>query len=269
MDLLPEKQAKQLFTQRAGVELRDVQLPDGFKWPLWSVERLNLTGVRMIAPSIGAFLWVRYRVKSCVLKDCQLDGLRTFRATFTECCFERVRFAGELYAHLSKTEFSACRFIDCSFSHVDFRNCSFVDCTFEGGNISDVNFFACRIDGGRWAPRQRKVNFIDCDLRACHMADVSAVDSGFVTCQIQGVALPCRLDNFVLPLSKLQEATEQLKPLMSAKGYQLYVECADLFAAPGCDQIIDDEFIDELNEDDRRIVMNVLYDMSIATGNGK
>jgi hypothetical protein len=115
-------EAKHLFSSARRAQpaaLSEAVFPDGFEWPEREAIGLQFRAVSIGSPFIGVALIGKYRVSSCVMESCSIEGLKTRRAAFTKCRFEKTKFGPRLHGFLSRTEVADSLFLDCSLSHMD------------------------------------------------------------------------------------------------------------------------------------------------------
>lgn len=97
--------------------------------------------------------WIEHcRFENILCSSANFMYISEINNTFTDCCFEKVKFAGALLGGGEGTQyknvtFDSCSFFKTGFKYANFNNCRFVDCKLYGVDFNGSSFNKCEFVG--------------------------------------------------------------------------------------------------------------------------
>ena len=225
---LPEPSVVRRFQMR-GIAMAEIDLGaviQGAKWQNLDFTGSKLNGLRLFACELN----------NCHFDRCQLQDLRVWTTTFTECSFKGanlkksalggvqngkrniysgVNFSGsDLRETVYKAAaFERCVFRDAKLVKIDFQTSTFNDCVFEG-ELRDVLFYRRGFEGEAFPPNE----MANVDFSRAKLHDV-----GFRGLALDQVKLPQDADHIVIRnvAATLDKLIAALKPQGDTTAKQL------------------------------------------------
>lgn len=251
---------KQNKTDGSGYKLiENVVLAVKSKWDIKENTRLRFVDVDFNSPILGTF-WTKPVFKECIFKDCNLDGINAENTIFSGCTFDKCKFGQKYFNSFLKCKFQECIFNDCDLTNVEFNKTQFEIIEFKNGKLQKANFRECVLKGFIFFGEIKTVNFINCTAAKVDLKNAIIYDSSLIDNPNQQITLPDRVDNFVAFPGAFEIIKDQLKQLLSKKGYEEYCDVADFVSSSKYGEIIDIDLFEEINMPERKIIMDLLYE---------
>jgi uncharacterized protein YjbI with pentapeptide repeats len=240
-------------------EISGVEFPSDYSFTPRTYQGLTVDTVTCEAPRLKNGFLRRLSVVDSNFKNVTLEGVRCSGAELSRCRFDEVSFGKRLRGvcnemTVSDSEVVRCRaeamsFSDCSLSKTRFEDVSLRDIRWQNGTWSEV-----RVSGRITRMQVVECRIVDCDLSAARLSEMA-----FVDCQIRGLRVPAREDNFVVNAASLLEIVASLQRDLGADAMAAYVEKAKVLSRIRGPVVIEGELWSMLDSDARGIVMDALF----------
>lgn len=242
---------------RDGVRLAHAKFPTKWKWTP-KLKNCDLEDVDLQSPQISRRLFSEGFIESSTFKrvsfdDVRIKGIRFANSAFTSCVFS---------GGIRRATFTNCRFEDCAFGQIGFYECIFEDCELIQLDSKESRWEACRLqrvtgDGKMDGDTIVRSTFTDVDWSAMWIIDSNM----FVENRFERTKLPSRPDNFVLNTASLAATSNHLNASLSDIGRVRYQKIADIWSRQRTNELIAEDFFEDLPLADRKAAMAVLYKM--------
>jgi hypothetical protein len=238
-----------------GASLSMLRFPIRWHWKP-RVARLTMEDVDLNHPMISKPLLASGFLLDARFHRVNFGDVNAKRLRVEGCLFRRCVFSGIFLG----TTFKGCRFEDCLMIDMSFKDCIFEHCALTDIEAKESQWERCQFErvkgtGVLEGVTIAKSKFVEVDWSPMRIVDSNNVENDFVRSR-----MPSRPDNFVINTSLLPDASSALKGKVSASGYEEYQKFARYYAKQSTDEFLDETMFRDLARDDRRIVMDVLYE---------
>lgn len=248
-------------TARSGgtKEIIGVEFPSDWAFPPRTFQGLTVEGVVCEAPRLKSGFLRRLSVIDSSFKDVTLEGIRCTSAEVSRCRFERVDFGKRLRGVCSEIAVTDSEVLRCRVEAVSFSKCSLSKTRIEDATLRDV-----RWQNGSWSDvcvsgRISRLQMVECRIVDCDLSAAQLSEVAFVDCQIRGLRVPAREDNFVVDAVALLEVVADLQTDLATDALAVYAEKAKVLSQIRGPVVIEDELWSMLDNDSRRAVMKALF----------
>jgi len=137
-------------------------------------------------------------LRSCVLKRCNLRGIRWTRASFTDVIFENCDLSNARFyeGYFQRVQFIGCKMMGADAVDARLRNVAFDDSilrmlNLSGAKLTCVRFKDCDLSEAalRMLQEMKRVGFDRCDLTRAELAGTKLKGIDLTSCKLEGIQL--------------------------------------------------------------------------------
>ena len=137
-------------------------------------------------------------LKGCVLRRCNLRGLRWHKASFTDVVFENCDLSNSRFyeAYFQRVRFVGCKLVGTDAVDALLRNVTFDDSlmrmlNLSGAKLTGVTFTDCDLTEAslRMLQEMKRISLTRCDLTRAELTQTRLKGLDLTTCRLQGLQL--------------------------------------------------------------------------------
>lgn len=137
-------------------------------------------------------------LKSCVLRRCNLRGLRWTRAGFTDVIFENCDLSNARFyeGYFQRVQFIGCKMVgtdavDALLRNAEFTHCNLRMLNLSGAKLTGVRFDHCDLTESalRMLQEMKRVSFEHSDLGRAELIGTKLKGLDLTTCRMEGIQL--------------------------------------------------------------------------------
>ena len=267
MKTLNMAEAKSLLSQInkaiEDVKVSDVQFPKRFGFSVSRIQNSKFFNVDFNSPVFRKRMLSKGQFLNCDFKDVCFDGLGAYGLTFKDVTFGKSVFSRRLMGFFQKCEFVDVEICQSKIGETSFKECNFSEFAYRGNENTKAIFEECSFSSSIFEGSLIRANFIRCKMNNIDLRKSALREIIFVDCCLESIFWPEEPNCFAINNFELSRRGNELKGIISEKGYTDYCWLVNSHPRFGV-SVLDDSFFGELPKEDTEIALKYFYDLRVG-----